>query len=162
MTCCDGRSLKSPMRSACVLPRLARTSSAWIPSPAGHQYASQMVSRRDRCRAPSAHACHVLGARTYHGHPVVLDGDPAIVAARAKTSGAIRAEGPSMKGRSVGVILHGPPDATAAGKSPYDRKLSRHVSLADAVCTATAPQNPFAVGLTGLGHGIPRHVPRSS
>src|SRR3989304_719128 len=85
---------------------LARTCSTWITSPAGHTDAAHLVSPGYRCGAASARAVHVSGARPHYGHAMVSDGDSAVVAHRAETGGAIRAEGASMKGaRPFPVLL---------------------------------------------------------
>src|SRR5437762_12140682 len=93
----DVRQAVSPDRPPCSR-RLARTCSAWIASPAGHPDAAHLVSPGDRCGAASARAFHVSGARSHYRHAVVSDRDSAVVARRAETGGAIRAEGTSMNG----------------------------------------------------------------
>src|SRR5712671_721430 len=62
----------------------------------------------------------------------------------------------------AGVVLHGSTDAAAAGESPHHRKLPRHLSPADAICTAAVTQGTFTVDHAGFGYSVPRRFSRSS
>src|SRR6516164_8472021 len=59
---------------------------------------------------------------------------------------------------SIGVILHGSTDEATTGEPPHHRKLPRHLSLADAICTTAAAQSAFTVDCTGHEYSVPRRV----